>query len=276
MQRRTVKSASRAFEVLELFADLRRPLRLNEIHSALGYPQSSTTTLLKSMVMSGYLNYSRNSRTYLPTTQVSALGNWLTGHIVADPAYRTLVERLQRITNETVGLATENDLYIQYVLFREPAHPFKSVPREGVMRPMIDSAAGLALLSQMSDRQIEKIFRYSHYYRMGDCEVTRLDQLMQDIRWIRHIGYAHHENRPDPGLSAIAMPLGQTMYGVRLAIGVGGLVDRIARAKTDIVKAMREEVTAFHLANAHAFDKPAEHDAADPEGQEGQDDDAAD
>ncbi len=270
MRRRTVKSASRAFEVLELFADLRRPLRLNEIHTALGYPQSSTTTLLKSMVMSGYLNYSRHSRTYLPTTQVSALGNWLTGHIVAAPAYRTLVERLQRITNETVGLATENDLYIQYVLFREPAHDFKSVPREGVMRPMIDSAAGLALLSQMSDRQIEKIFRYSHYYRMNDGEVPRLEQLMQDIRWIRQIGYAHHENRPDPGLSAIAMPLGQTMYGVRLAIGVGGLVDRIARAKTDIVKALREEVSAFHLANAHAFNKPAGHDVADQNDDEAQ------
>jgi DNA-binding IclR family transcriptional regulator len=198
MRRRTVKSASRAFEVLELFAELRRPLRLNEIHTALGYPQSSTTTLLKSMVMSGYLNYSRHSRTYLPTTQVSALGNWLTGHIVADPAYRTLVERLQRITNETVGLATENDLYIQYVLFREPSHEFKSVPREGVMRPMIDSAAGLALLSQMSDRQIEKIFRYSHYYRMNDGEAHRLEGLMQDIRWIRQIGYAHHETRPRP------------------------------------------------------------------------------
>lgn len=258
MRRRTVKSASRAFEVLELFADLRRPLRLNEIHTALGYPQSSTTTLLKSMVMSGYLNYSRHSRTYLPTTQVSALGNWLTGHIVADPAYRDLVEGLQRITDETVGLATENDLYIQYVLFREPSHDFKSVPREGVMRPMIDSAAGLALLSQMKDRQIEKIFRYSHYYRMGEGEAHSLDHLMQDIRWIRQIGYAHHENRPDPGLSAIAMPLGQTMYGVRLAIGVGGLVDRIAKAKSDIVRAMREQVSAFHLANRDAFQKPSD------------------
>lgn len=86
---------------------------------------------------------------------------------------------------------------------------------------------------------------------------------MQDIRWIRQIGYAHHENRPDPGLSAIAMPLGHTMYGVRLTIGVGGLVDRIAKAKSDIVRAMREQIDAFHLAHAHAFNKPDAYRDAD-------------
>ena len=74
MQRRAVKSAMRTFEVLELFAEHRRPMALNEIYTGLGYPQSSTTNLLKSMVLLGYLNYNRARRTYLPTMRVGALG----------------------------------------------------------------------------------------------------------------------------------------------------------------------------------------------------------
>ena len=64
MKRTPVKSASRTFAVLELFRDERRPLRLSEIYTALGYPQSSSTNLLKGMVIEGYLNYNRNTRTY--------------------------------------------------------------------------------------------------------------------------------------------------------------------------------------------------------------------
>jgi len=77
MRRSVVKSASRTLEVLELFSERRRPLRLHEIYEHLDYPQSSATNLLKSMVVMGYLNYNRAARTYIPTSKVGSLGNWL-------------------------------------------------------------------------------------------------------------------------------------------------------------------------------------------------------
>src|SRR5437867_633342 len=106
MQRRAVKSAMRTFEVLELFAERRRPMALYEIYSELGYPQSSTTNLLKSMVLLGYLNYNRVKRTYLPTMRLNLLGNWVAGYIQAEGGFRDLVNEMQRRTDETVGLST--------------------------------------------------------------------------------------------------------------------------------------------------------------------------
>ncbi|WP_249025655.1 helix-turn-helix domain-containing protein [Erythrobacter sanguineus] len=91
MQRTKVKSASRTLEVLELFMEERRPLRLNEIYKALGYPQSSATNLLKSMLVMGYLNYNRANMTYLPTMRVSALGNWLPQAIYREGGLISLV-----------------------------------------------------------------------------------------------------------------------------------------------------------------------------------------
>lgn len=77
MQRGTVKSASRTIQVLELFQQKKRPLRLNEIYRELNYPQSSATNLLKSLVVAGYLNYNLSTMSYLPTLKVSSLGSWL-------------------------------------------------------------------------------------------------------------------------------------------------------------------------------------------------------
>ena len=42
----TVKSAHRAMELLEFFAQGRRPASVKEISQTLGYPQSSTSVLL--------------------------------------------------------------------------------------------------------------------------------------------------------------------------------------------------------------------------------------
>ena len=72
MRRDPIKSAARTLEVLELFHEQRAPLRLKYIFEKLSYPQSSTTSLLKSMVVLGYLNYDRPSRTYFPTPRVAA------------------------------------------------------------------------------------------------------------------------------------------------------------------------------------------------------------
>ena len=157
MQRRAVKSAMRTFEVLELFAERRRAMALHEIYTELGYPQSSTTNLLKSMVLLGYLNYNRNKRTYLPTMRLNMLGNWVAGYIQSEGHFRELVDEMQRRTDETVGLSTQNDLFVQYLFLHGPAHEFKNMPPEGTMRLLVDSSGGRAMMARMKDRAIDKL-----------------------------------------------------------------------------------------------------------------------
>lgn len=255
MIRRTVKSASRTLEVLELFAEERRPMRLHEVYTILEYPQSSATNLLKSMVITGYLNYNRVTRTYLPTMRVGALGRWLPGYIYSDQRYRWLVDELQRRTDETVGLSTQNDLFIQYILLKAPEHEFKIVPPLGTMRLLVDSAGGLSLMSRMKDSEIDKICRYSNYYQLAEGRRFDSEELMRDIRWARQTGYAILKNKPIKELSSISISLEETLHGIPLAIGVGGLADRISKAQYDIISTMRECIAEFKaLPDEHADD----------------------
>ena len=254
MERRAVKSAMRTFEVLELFQEKRHPLRLNEIYLALDYPQSSASNLLKCMVMMGYLNYNRSSRTYLPTNRISALGNWLPGFIHSNGRHQALVQEVQRRTDETVGIASQNDLFIQYLIMCEPKHEFKFAPPEGSLRMMVDAVTGLALMSSMSDREIDKICRYTNYYELGrrtdyyeHDEPRRIstEELMKEIRWTRHVGYAYRVGQPTPELASIAIALDSGTHGIPLALGVGGMKDRIHPKKAFILATMRQVVAEF-------------------------------
>ncbi len=256
MIRRPVKSASRTFEVLELFRDQRQPLRLNEIYTALGYPQSSATNLLKSMVMAGYLNYNRATRTYLPTLQVMSLGNWLYSYISADHGYGWLLDELQRRTDETAVLVTQNDLFIQYIMMRLPAHPHKRPPHVGEMRLMIDATSGLALMSQMHDREIDKICRYSNYYELSPGGRVDSAELMRKIAWIRQTGYCYWDEHPVPGIASMAFPLADTLHGIPLAVGVGGTTERLSVNKSELVRISREVIAEFRDRFSHVADEP--------------------
>lgn len=263
MQRREVKSAVRTFEVLELFAERRSALHLNEIYTALGYPQSSTTNLLKSMVIMGYLNYNRAKRTYLPTLRINALGSWIPGYIQKEGGYRELVRELQRRTDETVALATQNDLYIQYLFIEQPTHEYKLVPASGAMRLMVASTAGHAMLSRMRDRDINKLYRYTNYYELIQPRVD-IAVLMREIEWVRHTGYSYIANAPWPETSSIAFALNADLDGIPLAIGVGGLADRIHRNRSDIVRITREVIAEFDASRpAPLIDPGDDHDDHD-------------
>lgn len=261
MRRQAVKSAMRTFEVLELFAERRTPMALHEIYTALNYPQSSTTNLLKSMVMLGYLNYNRARRTYLPTMRINALGGWLRNYIQTEGGFRELVEEMQRRTDETVGLVTQNDLFIQYLFLRTPEHAFKNAPPDGTMRMLIDSSGGRAMMSRMSDRAIDKLVRYTNHYEIGEGRNVSYDEVIKDIAWIRHVGYCYRPNYPTPDVSSVSMALDADLHGIPLAIGVGGLADRISRNKSDILSTMRELIADFqmrHEAERHGTDNDAE------------------
>ena len=167
MPRTIVKSAARAVEVLQLFSEERRPMRLNEIVNHLQYPQSSATTLLKSLVATGYLNYNRAARNYMPTAKVFSLGSWLPRFPFGHGRYRELVETLQKRTDETAALSVQNDLYIQYFIVRAPEHEFKLPPAEGSLEILTQTTSGMAMLSELTDPDVEKLCRHINYYELS-------------------------------------------------------------------------------------------------------------
>jgi DNA-binding IclR family transcriptional regulator len=246
MRKAVVKSASRTLDVLELFSTARRPLRLNQIYTLLHYPQSSTTNLLKSMVTKGYLNYNRSMRTYLPTNRVAQLGNWLYGFASGRSEYQPLLQELQRETDETVALSTQNDLFVQYIRIITPKHEFKMPPNEGAMRVLTDSSSGFAMMSRMRDAEIDKFCRYINYYQLDPHRHVDSVKIIAQISTARKLGYVYFHGHPVPDTSSIALPLGQQLHGIPMAIGVGGFRDRIEAKKQLIVDALRGVAVRFN------------------------------
>jgi DNA-binding IclR family transcriptional regulator len=109
----------------------------------------------------------------------------------------------------------------------------------------VDSSAGLSLMARMDDRAIDKLVRYSNAYNSGDGLRVSFTEIIAKVEQVRRLGYAYIPNRPTPAVSSITMALEADLYGVPLVLGVGGMADRIAAAKDDIVGVLRELVHGF-------------------------------
>jgi DNA-binding IclR family transcriptional regulator len=240
-----VKSAKRALEILEVFARHRRPLALKEVLDELGYPTSSGSALMKSLVALGYLDYDRERRTYFPTMRITALGSWVPGVLFGDGRLLAEMEELHRRTGETVILAVQSDLHAQYVHLIHSAEPLQVRVPPGTRRPLARSGLGLVLLSGKTNAEIERLRRRINAAGEG-AEQSR-EELMARVNEVRARGYAISRNSISPGVGVIGTALPRGPFGRVFAVGVAGHVDRLDQKKDEIVTDLTAMVHRLEL-----------------------------
>jgi IclR family transcriptional regulator, KDG regulon repressor len=236
-----IKSARRVFEILELFDRERRPLTLAEICRAFGYAPSSGSALLKSMVTLGYLEYDKASRSYFPTMRIAALGAWVRDSLFGDGEISRLMTRLRRATRETIILATQSDLFAQYVHLLHGAHPLHVAVQPGARRPLATSGMGWLFLSTHTDKEIEVLRRRINAQPGGAQRFTR-DEIMRQVNTVRVAGYAFSKGAVAKETGLIGMVLPKGLYGRTFAIGVAGALNRLERREAEIVAELQAAI----------------------------------
>lgn len=233
----TVKSAKRAFEILEAFSRHRRPLALKELLDELDYPASSGSALMKSLVALGYLDYDGERRTYFPTMRIAALGSWVPTTLFGDGPLLGALEDLHRETGETVILAVQSDLHAQYVHVIPSPEPLQLRVPPGTRRPLAQSGLGLVLLSAKRDPEIERLRRRIN--AAGEGAALSREEMMARVNAVRARGYAFSRNAISQGVGIIGAALPNGPFGRVFAVGAAGQVERLERKEDEIVGALK-------------------------------------
>lgn len=243
-----VKSATRALEVLDYFASVRKPQALKDIGDVLPYPQSSMTVLLKTLTTMGYLNYDRSHRKYFPTTKVTTLGEWIPAKIFGGNEVAHLLRDVANATGETVVLGIRNDIYVEYVLTIDSSHELRFQVSVGGVRLVHQSPLGWLLLSQMGAKDAEKVLTRSlaaDPRAPGDPDLAH--QLMDKIATIPSENYVYGENTPFLGGATIGVSLPVTFGGRPLVLGCGGVLERMRKSKYVYLDALQMSIANFKV-----------------------------
>ena len=246
-----VKSAARAFDLLEAFARARRPLRLRELTEELGWPRSSLAELLKSMTAQGYLVFDRRGFLYRPSPRLAALVGWVEGDRFEQGVVAPAMARLRDVTGELVVLGTPVGIHLEYVETLRATEELQLYIAPGTRRLMVQNVGGWMLLARAAPGVAEALYRQT----LEAGALTRAEFSLADLRrrLEEHRGLdiafstARDYVRPTAhwggALTAALVPVPP---GHRpLVIGIGGLAERLERKRGLIETALRREMAAI-------------------------------
>ena len=227
---------------------------MSDIAQALGYPQSSTTVLLKTLVNLGYLNFDRVERMYFPTPKVTALGDWIPRALFGNTRVLDAMHDVHAATGETVSINTRNDIYLQYVQIIQSIHAMRFHVDEGTLRFLTHSVVGWVLLSTLPDDKIDNIVRRTNIAIAKPAERVRIEKIMTEVEQIRAQGYGYTENLPFLGGATLCVLLPVTIQNQPVALGLGGVAERVRANRENYLAALQRAAKSIHPSDP--FDMP--------------------
>jgi len=235
----TIKSARRVLEIFEFFAQTHAPSTVKEVSQCLGYPQSSTSLLLKSLMAQGYLRYDASTRTYYPTLRVMLLGSWVHDEIFGNGSLISLLEELRREFGHSVLLGMRQGIYVRYIVTLCAETSGLPPYATGILRPVCRAAVGKILLAGLPNAEISLIARRANAQETDAACKVAVPELLADIARCRERGWAESRGRVVAGRNVIAVALPPVPGQMDLAIGLGGPEEEIDRQRDEIVDHLR-------------------------------------
>jgi IclR family KDG regulon transcriptional repressor len=240
---------SGGIQVLEVFAHIKRPASVNEIHQALSAPQSSMSKLLKVLASRGYLEHDRKTRTYFPTLKATTLGSWLQEQSSANRTLMDIAMDLQQRfghsgrSGTSVVLGVQNDTYVMYLLELPVINRPRPSVSVGMLRPLCAAGVGKALMMLKSDDEIALLIRRINSETPETHGRIDIQAFLEEMRISRHRGYAVSYGGVHPDSGSVAVPLPLIPHQPRMALGVGAQLSVLEENLHAFVAALSEKLT---------------------------------
>jgi IclR family KDG regulon transcriptional repressor len=235
-------------ELLEFFAEHRRPASVKEISASLGYPQSSTSVLLRALTDAGYFDQEPLTGRYMPSVRVLLSVEWIGEQLFSEQRLLSLMEAVREETGYTVMIGTQHGMHVRYLHVLQSTRADRFIAKTGSLRPLFRTAAGKMLLSLKPEREIALLLRRVNALEKDAALRLDFDSVIADRETSRRAGYAISLGTNNPGAAALAVLLPVPRGAEPLTLSVGGPLAEIRRKKLKLVRVLNDSVRNLHVA----------------------------
>ncbi|MFH0731022.1 MAG: IclR family transcriptional regulator [Pseudomonadota bacterium] len=217
-------AVQKAFQLLALVSKSEQGIGISEIAKTLGISKGTTAGLTQALVKLKVLNQSPQGKKYLlgPTMVELSLSAW--NYLKLNKLAQPVLEELRDMTEETVFLGAHSHDRSFIIATAEAAKPIKITSPPGTTIPLLAGATGKVFLALMTDEQCVELIRRHGLFQFTPHAITGEEQYMAELQAVRAQGYALDIEEYMPGVSAIAVSLGN-LRGLPLAVWVVGFAN---------------------------------------------------
>ncbi len=241
----TVKSAQRVLDILEFFAEWRKPASVNEISQSLGYPQSSTSVLLKSLKESGYFDHDLRTGMYIPNVRLTLATAWIEEQLYSEQSLLRLMEQVLAQTGHTVMIGKRQGMYVRYLHVLQATRAGSFTSKSGLLRPLFRSATGKMLISTMTENEVAKNLRLANSAEQTDSSQLGLESVLMERKRTLIDGYAVSLGTSVPGAAAIAVLLPVPRGIEPMTLSLGGPMKEIEDEKMKLLQILQSSISLY-------------------------------
>lgn len=219
-----IQVAGRLFSALEYLAG-HGPADLETVTNALGLNKSTTHRVLSSLIYMGYAVQDPETGKYDLSLKVVSLSNQVLRRVNVVGIVRPFLNKLMEETGETVHFAKREGteaIYIDKLVSQQ--NSIQMVSHIGGRIPLYCSGIGNAIMSEMSNDEIERIWNLSKVEALTPYTITSFMKFMDKMDVCRSQGYAIDEQENQEGVRCIAAaihsPGGQVNYAFSISAPV--------------------------------------------------------
>ena len=239
VQRARAKSADRALQVLEYLATVPEGTNFSEIARALSLPKSSTHELLAVMTERSFLEFNTSTKIYRIGIRTWELGQAFIAHRHLLTEARPVIASIAARLDETVQISVLDGLEEVYLDRVDSSQPLRVQAIIGSRVPAHTIALGKVLLSDRREADILNDLRGVRLQAMTPNTVVTREALIEELRWVKLMGFAIDDEEYAVGLRCVAVPIRDHHGSIVAAISVALPITRgTAHQLTDAVLAI--------------------------------------
>jgi IclR family acetate operon transcriptional repressor len=239
----TIKSLDRAMEVFEHLSTL-PGTTLSSLASDLEQSPATVYRILVTLEARGLVEFDVGNQLWFIGARAFVIGaRFLRRTTLAERA-RPILRRLMEATGETANLGIARNTHVLFVGQVETNATIRAFFPPGTLSPMHASGIGKALLAQMSDDRLSRLFATAPLDRFTDKTLIEPATLRADLEATRERGYAVDDEEKNEGMRCIAAPVFDLSGGAVAGLSVSGPVSRVSLPQTEPLAAAVMEAAA--------------------------------
>jgi DNA-binding IclR family transcriptional regulator len=216
----SVKSADRAFDILEYVADAAEPPSFSQMLADLGIPRSSLFHLLNNLLARRYLDQDQATERYRLGDNIRLLAR-KTSNPPLSMVVSPFLKRLTGELNETSGFYARVGDEIEAIASATSNQALAYTMKVGERAPLYAVSGGKIALARMPAGDLEAYLRNVKFEALTPNTITSKRRLREELSAIRGGGFAYSHEEFTLGIIGIATPVehdGRLLGALNLAV----------------------------------------------------------
>ena len=197
----------KALDVLDLVADLGRPVRFSELQGRSALPKATLYRLVQTLTAQDMLRYDEERQTYAPGLRLVRLAHAAWQQSALAPIARPHIDALAEKVGETVHLAQLDGGQVLYVDKRNAAQPIEMFSQAGKVGPGYCTGVGKAMLAFLEPEAQARAVDRQAFFAHTPTTLTDASALLAELDVIRRDGVAYDREEHEPGIICVAAPI---------------------------------------------------------------------